>query len=282
MAGENTLDNIISEDEAKIDKTVSSIFRFSAKMKKDLKLVKDPNGFELYYLSISPNNEKYLEKIKKMDLNRIDALYAALKHPVMFADVDKKEVEYLSLSFEGLAVRYDVRKAQINDKEAKRLSGLYSKAEEVDSKEDMKYAEMYGISYKIKDKSVKVVLTKPESVLEFYLTELSELGKDGKRIIDYLGSLKNEDASYFVSISNLFSIVDTKNNMLYTMENSKDKDGNKIIKMSTHEKKEGDYDLMYDIAERSKKNPDEKVFLVNQAEEETYRSEGKPPSDMYA
>lgn len=282
MAGENNLDNIISEDEASIDKTISSIFKFSAKMKRDLKLVKDPNGFELYYLSISPNNDEYLKKIKNMDLNKIDTLYAALKHPVMFADFDNKKVEYLNLGFQGLDVVYDIKKARINEKEAKRLSDLYSKAEKVDSKEDLKYAKMYDVSYRIKDKSVRVVMTTDDNEIEFYLTELSKLGKDGKRIIDYLGSLKSEDASYFISISSLFSIIDTKNNVLYAMESSKDKDGKEIVKMLMHDKKEGKYDLMYDIVEKANKNPNEKMFLINNDQEETYHPNSKPPSDMYA
>jgi len=281
MDSENNLDNIISEDEAEMDKTAAGIFRFSAEMKKDLKLVNDPNGLELYYLSISPNNAKYLEKIEKMDLSSMDMLYAALKHPVIFADVDNKKVEYLNQGFEGLDVEYNIMKKEINDKEAKRLSNLYLKAKGVETKDDLKYAEMYDVSSKIKSNGVRVVLAREKGTLEFYLTELSELGEDGKRIIDYLSSLKNEDANYFISVSNLFSIIDTKNNMLYAMESTKDKDGKEIVKMLAHDRKENNFNFMYNIAEMAKKSPDKKVFLVNQGKE-TYRPDNKAPSDMYA
>jgi len=282
MVNENTLDNIISEDEAGMDKLISDIFRFSAEMKKHLKLVKDPSGLELYYLSISRNNEKYLEKIKDMDLNAVSALYAALKHPVMFVDLDKKKIEYLSEGFEGVEVTYDIKEARIDKKEAKRLSNLYSKIEGVNSKEDLKYAEMYDISYRIKDKGIKVILTQEENTLESYLTELSALGKDGKRIIDYLSSLKNEDAKHFINISNFFSIIDTNNNIFYAMESFKDMKGDEIVKMSTHDRKEGGYEFMYDLIDRAKKNPNEKVFFVNPDEDENYHPNSKPPSDMYS
>jgi len=305
MVNENTLDNIISEDEAGMDKLISDIFRFSAEMKKHLKLVKDPSGLELYYLSISRNNEKYLEKIKDMDLNAVSALYAALKHPVMFVDLDKKKIEYLSEGFEGVEVTYDIKEARIDKKEAKRLSNLlfyydyyplligakketkrlsnlHSKIEWANSKEDLKYAKMYDISYRIKDKGIKVILTQEGNTLESYLTELSALGKDGKRIIDYLSSLKNEDAKHFINISNFFSIIDTNNNILYAMESFKDMKGDEIVKMSTHDRKEGGYEFMYDLIDRAKKNPNEKVFFVNPDEDENYHPNSKPPSDMYS
>ena len=286
MSNENSLDNIIKdvkeENEAEIDKTAADIFGFSAKMKKDLKLVKDPNGFELYYLSISPNNTEYLEKIKSMDLSGVDMLYAALKHPVMFADVAKRKAEYFNQDFEGLDIKYNIMTTQIDDNEAKRLSDLYLKAKEVETEDDLKYAKMYDVSYKIKDKAVKVVLVNNQKTLEFYLTELSELGEDGKKIIDYLSSLKDEDASYFISVSSLFSIIDLKNNVLYAMESSKGKDGKETVKMSVHDKKDSGFGFIYDIAERAKKNPKEKVFLVDQNKEETYHPNSKPPSDMYA
>ncbi|MCL4372674.1 hypothetical protein M1384_01265 [Candidatus Parvarchaeota archaeon] len=281
MEGENSLDNIISDDEAKRDEITASIFRFSANMKKDLKLVKDPNGLELYYLSISPNNKKYLEKIGRMNLDEISVLYAALKHPVMFADVAKKELEYLNQNFEGLDVKYDIITTKINEKEMERLSDLYLKAKEVETKDDLKYAEMYDVSSRIKDKGVKVVLTSDENTLEFYLTELSELGRDGKKIIDYLSGLKNEDTSYFMSISSLFSIIDTNNKVLYAMESFKDKEGNEIVKMSVHDKKETDFKLMYSIAKRAKENPTQKVLFIDE-DEETYKPSTNPPSDMYS
>ncbi len=281
MEGENSLDNIISDDEAKRDEITASIFRFSANMKKDLKLVKDPNGLELYYLSISPNNKKYLEKIGRMNLDEISVLYAALKHPVMFADVAKKELEYLNQNFEGLDVKYDIITTKINEKEMERLSDLYLKAKEVETKDDLKYAEMYDVSSRIKDKGVKVVLTADEDTLEFYLTELSELGRDGKKIIDYLSGLKNEDTSYFMSISSLFSIIDTNNKVLYAMESFKDKEGNEIVKMSVHDKKETDFKLMYSIAKRAKENPTQKVLFIDE-DEETYKPSTNPPSDMYS
>ncbi len=281
MEGENSLDNIISDDEAKRDEITASIFRFSANMKKDLKLVKDPNGLELYYLSISPNNKKYLEKIGRMNLDEISVLYAALKHPVMFADVAKKELEYLNQNFEGLDVKYDIITTKINEKEMERLSDLYLKAKEVETKDDLKYAEMYDVSSRIKDKGVKVVLTSDENTLEFYLTELSELGRDGKKIIDYLSGLKNEDTSYFMSISSLFSIIDTNNKVLYAMESFKDKEGKEIVKMSVHDKKETDFKLMYSIAKRAKENPTQKVLFIDE-DEETYKPSTNPPSDMYS
>jgi hypothetical protein len=281
MEGENSLDNIISDDEAKRDEITASIFRFSANMKKDLKLVKDPNGLELYYLSISPNNKKYLEKIGRMNLDEISVLYAALKHPVMFADVAKKELEYLNQNFEGLDVKYDIITTKINEKEMERLSDLYLKAKEVETKDDLKYAEMYDVSSRIKDKGVKVVLTADEDTLEFYLTELSELGRDGKKIIDYLSGLKNEDTSYFMSISSLFSIIDTNNKVLYAMESFKDKEGKEIVKMSVHDKKETDFKLMYSIAKRAKENPTQKVLFIDE-DEETYKPSTNPPSDMYS
>ena len=282
MENEKKLDNIIDDEEAKMDENAASIFRFSAEMKKDIKLVDDQNGFELYYLSISPNNSKYLERIEKMDLNEIDMLYAALKHPVIFVDIANKEVKYLNQGFEGLEVRYSIMKTKISDKEVKRLSKLYLKAKNVETNDDLKYAEMYDISSKIKNKGVRVILTKDEQTLEFYLTDISELGENGKRIIDYLKNLKNEDANYFISVSNLFSIIDTKNKVLYAMESYQDKDGKEIVKMLTHDKKEGGFDFMYDIAERAKKNPNEKVFFIDQKKEETYSPNSKAPSDMYA
>ncbi len=281
MSDEDNLDNIISDGEAEIDKTAASILRFSAKMKKDLKLVKDPVGFGLYYLSISPNNPKYLEKINGMDLDKIDILYAALKRPVMFVDVTNKEVKYLNQNFEGLKIEYNITQKKINGNQAKNLHNLYLKAEKVETKDDLKYAKMYDVSYKIKDKAVKVILANSQNRVEFYLTELSKLGKEGKQIINYLSSLKNEDADYFASVSNIFSIVDTKNNLIYQMESIKDEEGKEIVKMTVHDKKEKGLDFIYNVAEMAKKNPNEKVFSLGQDEEETYHPDSKPPADMY-
>ena len=77
-------------------------------------------------------------------------------------------------------------------------------------------------------------------------------------------------------------LIDLKNNVLYAMESSKGKDGKETVKMSVHDKKDSGFGFIYDIAERAKKNPKEKVFLVDQNKEETYHPNSKPPSDMYA
>jgi hypothetical protein len=283
MTSEKDLEKIISEiDEASLDKAASGIFKMSAKMKEKMRLVKDSNEIELYYLSMLPDNEDYLKKIKNMQLNEMEALYAALNHPILFADLDGKKLDYFSEEFKGLDPVYGIKEREINGTEAKKISKLYSMSESVDSKQDLKYAEMYDVSYKIKQGGVKVIMNANETGFEFYLVDLSALGNDGNKIIDYLSGLKNDDASYFASVSNDFSIIDMDKKILYTMKSSTDKNGKETIKMSKHENKEEEYGFMYKLMGLAKQNPKVKVLFVNKPEEETYHTDSKPPSDMYA
>ena len=271
------LEEIINE-EIITDKSTSDVLRFSADIKKKMRLVKDENGIEIYYLNISPKNKNYINKIMQMGHNEVDRLYMALKHPILFVDLKDKTLRYFCENFNRLNLTYTLKTDEIEDKQIKKLSDIYFKSEEVDSKEDLKYANMFDVSYKIKSKGVKFIVSESEMTAGFYLTELESLGSEGQKVIDYLSSLKSDDAAYFTAISGNFSLVDTNKKVLYTMKNSSDKEGRYTVKLSVIDDK-SEYDYLEKLLNTAKQIPMQKAFLIEQPE--TYNVNSKPPSDMY-
>lgn len=271
------LEEIINE-EIITDKSTSDVLRFSADIKKQMRLVKDENGIEIYYLNMSPKNKNYINKIMQMGHNEVDRLYMALKHPILFVDLKDKTLRYFCENFNRLNLTYTLKTDEIEDKQIKKLSDTYFKSEEVDSKEDLKYANMFDVSYKIKSKGVKFIVSESEMTAGFYLTELESLGSEGQKVIDYLSSLKSDDAAYFTAISGNFSLVDTNKKVLYTMKNSSDKEGRYTVKLSVIDDK-SEYDYLEKLLNTAKQIPLQKAFLVEQPE--TYNVNSKPPSDMY-
>lgn len=271
------LEEIINE-EIITDKSTSDVLRFSADIKKQMRLVKDENGIEIYYLNISPKNKNYINKIMQMGHNEVDRLYMALKHPILFVDLKDKTLRYFCENFNRLNLTYTLKTDEIEDKQIKKLSDIYFKSEEVDSKEDLKYANMFDVSYKIKSKGVKFIVSESEMTAGFYLTELESLGSEGQKVIDYLSSLKSDDAAYFTAISGNFSLVDTNKKVLYTMKNYSDKEGRYTVKLSVIDDK-SEYDYLEKLLNTAKQIPMQKAFLIEQPE--TYNVNSKPPSDMY-
>ena len=213
-----------------------------------------------------------------MGHNEVDRLYMALKHPILFVDLKDKTLRYFCENFNRLNLTYTLKTDEIEDKQIKKLSDIYFKSEEVDSKEDLKYANMFDVSYKIKSKGVKFIVSESEMTAGFYLTELESLGSEGQKVIDYLSSLKSDDAAYFTAISGNFSLVDTNKKVLYTMKNYSDKEGRYTVKLSVIDDK-SEYDYLEKLLNTAKQIPMQKAFLIEQPE--TYNVNSKPPSDMY-
>ncbi|EEZ93005.1 MAG: hypothetical protein BJBARM4_0393 [Candidatus Parvarchaeum acidiphilum ARMAN-4] len=136
---------------------------------------------------------------------------------------------------------------------------------------------MYHISYKIKKEGVLVVYNGEETPFEFYLVESSKLGKDQKKIMDYLNKIEDEEAARFISISDNFSIVDTEKGIVYAIETRKDKDGKDKLKFSSHENRK-EFSNLYKILDEANKNPNIKVFDLDQQD---YSPTKEAPSDMY-
>ena len=271
------LDKLIEQqNEAEIDKSISKIFKLSADMKEKMHLVQDFNGFNNYYIFLSDNLD-YVKKINKMSNKEVEVLYSALKHPVLFVDLNSDRLDYFCEIFDGLTPGYELLTKKMEKGENDRLFERYAQAKKIDNKRDLEYARMYHISYKIKKEGVLVVYNGEETPFEFYLVESSKLGKDQKKIMDYLNKIEDEEAARFISISDNFSIVDTEKGIVYAIETRKDKDGKDKLKFSSHENRK-EFSNLYKILDEANKNPNIKVFDLDQQD---YSPTKEAPSDMY-
>lgn len=280
MVDKKGLARLIEEnDEAEIDNAISKIFKTSARMKKKMRLFNEFNGVGGYYLLLSENHS-YVDMIDKMDNIEMETLYATLQHPVVFADFTSKKLYHFYEDFNGITPVYSLIKKPMDKASKDWIFEKYEKAKSVDTKQDMRYAKIYEMSSKIKKNGVTVLINDENiAPLELLVTELSKLGKDKDRIMDYLSSIKDRDALEFASITKSFSIVDTEKNIVYAIESEKDQSGKETVKLVGHNERK-QFENLYTILEAANKNPSLKVFEIG-GEDGDYIPSRDAPSDLY-
>ncbi|EEZ93004.1 MAG: hypothetical protein BJBARM4_0392 [Candidatus Parvarchaeum acidiphilum ARMAN-4] len=122
------LDKLIEQqNDAEIDKYISKIFKLSADMKEKMHLVQDFNGFNNYYIFLSDNLD-YVKKINKMSNKEVEVLYSALKHPVLFVDLNSDRLDYFCEIFDGLTPGYELLTKKMEKGENDRLFERYAQA----------------------------------------------------------------------------------------------------------------------------------------------------------
>ena len=265
---------------AEAESKIAGLFKISAELKKTSKLIKDENEVCNYYICFTENGG-YLDKLNMMSHGELEILYSALKHPLLLVYLKENKLLRFVEDFEGLTPYYALAEKTSDKTENKRLHELYYKGKRVKFDSDLKYHKMYSVSAEIKKNGFKILLNTGEGKLPVYLTELKALGSNGGRILNYLSKLNNDDANRLIYITNRFSILDTAENMVYSMETVSDKKRGEIVKLSKRDNKNSEYNNLYKILEILKKNPDTKTISLSDTENETYHSDSEPPSDMY-
>jgi hypothetical protein len=265
---------------AEAESKISDLFKISAELKKTSKLIKDENEICNYYICFTENSG-YLNKLNAMSYSELKILYSALKHPLLLVYPKENKLLRFVEDFEGLTPYYALSEKTSDKTENKRLHELYYKGNRTKFDSDLKYRKMYSVSAEIKKNGFEILLNTAEGKLPVYLTELKALGGNGGRILNYLSKLNNDDANRLIYITNRFSILDTVENVVYSMEAVNDKKRGEIVKLSKRDNKNGEYDNLYKILEILKKNPDTKTISLSDTENETYRPDSEPPSDMY-